>query len=404
MDVRADADVQSPESALAGLMLRPVPRVDFDGLVGTSASFTSVNSGEGDYDFMPPESGMLPRGLGKDSDDLRHFENTKKSRAFRSDSAFLPDILSRSPLADAARSVPSRTACLSIAMVKAVRESMRQPAVPPDDSAGDAAANASVRSREVLLRMQEVGPKGTMEPIWKSSVKKQNQGAGTLSLGKSDENGGEDEEATADTAAENELELDDVARAALDEELQIKRAQEEQAAEESRFDSISVHELATSTAVLSELPCFVALRKCPAERSPADRLLLGPILQSCPPLKGISNSSLARLCATVQVRDFRNGDFLFREGDAADGFYIVLAGVAHVLTDSGSIGLRPVNTLTPGQGFGELALLNRSQRSASVQVINKSGLMVAFWDRGTYRECFEALHRTENKYYSAYLF
>ena len=91
------------------------------------------------------------------------------------------------------------------------------------------------------MRMQEVGPKGTMEPIWKSSVKKQNQGAGTLSLGKSDENVGEDEEATAYTAAENELELDDVARAALDEELQIKRAHEGQAAEESRFDSISVH-------------------------------------------------------------------------------------------------------------------------------------------------------------------
>ena len=159
---------------------------------------------------------------------------------------------------------------------------------------------------------------------------------GRCRLGKSDENGGEDEEATADTAAENELELDDVARAALDEELQIKRAQEEQAAEESRFDSISVHELATSTAVLSKLPCFVALRKCPAQRSPrgstaswSDPAELSPTERDLVQLQ-----PRRRLCATVQVRDFRNGDFLFREGDAADGFYIVLAGVAHVLTDS----------------------------------------------------------------------
>lgn len=55
------------------------------------------------------------------------------------------------------------------------------------------------------------------------------------------------------------------------------------------------------------------------------------------------------------------GDVLFREGDAGDKMYVLLEGSVDV-----TIGGRVVETAAPGALLGEIALIDRSPRSATV--------------------------------------
>ncbi len=71
------------------------------------------------------------------------------------------------------------------------------------------------------------------------------------------------------------------------------------------------------------------------------------------------------LRAAARERAFAPGETLFRAGEAAGAFYVVLAGTAAVYRESES-GRELVVRLGPGRGLGELALVRRQPRAATV--------------------------------------
>lgn len=60
------------------------------------------------------------------------------------------------------------------------------------------------------------------------------------------------------------------------------------------------------------------------------------------------------------------GQVVFRQGDIGDHYYVVESGEAEVIGDG-----YVVATLGPGAGFGEIALLRRSRRTATVRAISE---------------------------------
>ena len=56
------------------------------------------------------------------------------------------------------------------------------------------------------------------------------------------------------------------------------------------------------------------------------------------------------------------GEVVFDQGDVGDRYYVIEAGEADVVGD-GVV----VATLGPGEGFGEIALLRRTRRTATVR-------------------------------------
>jgi hypothetical protein len=75
------------------------------------------------------------------------------------------------------------------------------------------------------------------------------------------------------------------------------------------------------------------------------------------PMPAIDN-----LARHVERASFAAGQCVFREGEAGDRFYVIERGEADVIGDG-----RLLRTIGPGDGFGEIALLKDTRRTATVR-------------------------------------
>lgn len=72
---------------------------------------------------------------------------------------------------------------------------------------------------------------------------------------------------------------------------------------------------------------------------------------------------------TVQREHFEAGQEVFREGDLGDRVYIIQSGHAEVVKDLPDGKEQRVATLGPGECFGEMAVLGRTTRSATIRAL-----------------------------------
>lgn len=84
---------------------------------------------------------------------------------------------------------------------------------------------------------------------------------------------------------------------------------------------------------------------------------------------GASRTALERLAMNVEVCAVEAGAIVVREGDRADDFYIIRSGEFVVE----SFGVQ-VNTLGPSHWFGEIGLLRRAARTATVEALTPAVL------------------------------
>ncbi|HET8568452.1 MAG TPA: cyclic nucleotide-binding domain-containing protein [Candidatus Limnocylindria bacterium] len=80
-------------------------------------------------------------------------------------------------------------------------------------------------------------------------------------------------------------------------------------------------------------------------------------------LNGLPRTALAAIASHLEVHDVEAGEAVFSAGDVGDRFYIVRSGRVEAVSPEGQV----LNVIIPGEGFGELALLDRATRSATVR-------------------------------------
>jgi CRP-like cAMP-binding protein len=80
----------------------------------------------------------------------------------------------------------------------------------------------------------------------------------------------------------------------------------------------------------------------------------------------LSDGALEELSKRLHVGDVPSGTEIIREGDPADSFYFISRGEVEVLKKTPSGKTSVFSVLGEGEGFGEMALLTCSSRSATV--------------------------------------
>jgi CRP/FNR family cyclic AMP-dependent transcriptional regulator len=85
------------------------------------------------------------------------------------------------------------------------------------------------------------------------------------------------------------------------------------------------------------------------------------LIRGIPIFSELDDASVAQLSSDFIEREFSEGEQIATEGEGGLNFFVVERGTAAV-----SVGGNEVGTLGPGASFGEIALVDKSARSATV--------------------------------------
>ncbi|XP_063687372.1 uncharacterized protein LOC134820726 isoform X2 [Bolinopsis microptera] len=107
-------------------------------------------------------------------------------------------------------------------------------------------------------------------------------------------------------------------------------------------------------------------------------------LKCCETLNGKVRSQLPNI---VEYECLDKGRFIVKQGDAGESYYLIVSGTVDVMIEEGGAP-KYLNILKSGQGFGEVALVNKGPRTASI--ITKEPTELLRIDRDQFHEVLRA--------------
>ena len=137
-------------------------------------------------------------------------------------------------------------------------------------------------------------------------------------------------------------------------------------------------------------------RPTPTPVPPSDRIRVHD-LREIGLFGGLSDDALEHFASTLKVLKRSADELIFREGDQAREFYVLLRGEVEVFKALKGGAEARVATLSTGHWFGEMSVLDVQPRSASVRALSACRLLVV-----TARD-LDALYRRDLKTYTLFL-
>ncbi len=120
------------------------------------------------------------------------------------------------------------------------------------------------------------------------------------------------------------------------------------------------------------------------------------VLKTSPLFEMLSQPELEVLAELSKLRRYAPGDIVFEEGDLGDSLYVIVAGQLDVVKRVDPSGERLLATLKDRDFFGEMSLVDKEYRSATVRAKSEAQLLqlsaenlIAF--RRTYKDGFAFL-------------
>ena len=100
------------------------------------------------------------------------------------------------------------------------------------------------------------------------------------------------------------------------------------------------------------------------------------LLHTVPMLGVLPLPAIEQLARGLETVDVRAGQVVFHQGDVGNHYFVIESGEAEVIGDG-----QVVATLGAGLGFGEIALLRRTRRTATVRAVSELRLRALRSDR-----------------------
>jgi CRP-like cAMP-binding protein len=96
------------------------------------------------------------------------------------------------------------------------------------------------------------------------------------------------------------------------------------------------------------------------------------LLRSVELFDGLTDQQFETLASVFDERAYKRNEMVFEQGDEGDRLYVVRRGFVEVVVDDeqGQEGPRTLINLGRGQVFGEMALVDRGKRSATVRSVD----------------------------------
>lgn len=90
------------------------------------------------------------------------------------------------------------------------------------------------------------------------------------------------------------------------------------------------------------------------------------LIRRIPIFSELDDASVSQLASDFIEREFEAGDRIATEGEGGLNFFVVDSGTAEV-----AVGGTTVRSLGPGDSFGEIALVDKSARTATVTATSR---------------------------------
>ncbi len=99
------------------------------------------------------------------------------------------------------------------------------------------------------------------------------------------------------------------------------------------------------------------------------------IISGIPLFSGLSSQQLADVKNVAIDRRYRKGEFIFSEGDAGNGFYVIIAGQVEIFKASLEGKEKILHIFGPGEPFGEVPVFSGARFPANARTLAQSHLL-----------------------------
>ncbi|KAI9207816.1 cyclic nucleotide-binding-like protein [Polychytrium aggregatum] len=140
-------------------------------------------------------------------------------------------------------------------------------------------------------------------------------------------------------------------------------------------------------------PAMKALLKLSSHRTDEDVTAIFCVMRSIKAFSRMSNFILSEVCRVLTLQEFEPNRAVFKQGDPATSWYVILKGSVVVEVQEPTGETITVSRLGPGDGFGELALVNSAPRSATI--LTQSRCFTVAVDKEPYSRIMKFIHKSQ---------
>ncbi len=108
-------------------------------------------------------------------------------------------------------------------------------------------------------------------------------------------------------------------------------------------------------------------------------------LARVPLFRRLEPTELEKLAEEIDQVNFKDGELIFNQHDRGDSLYVVESGSVRIWVVDEDVSEVTLAELKPGEFFGEMAVLDRGERSSSATAIGDTHLHPAVFDRASGR-------------------